>query len=100
MNNFLKNLEYLLYTNHLTRKDLGKAIDIPPSTINSWFNRSSDGVALKSLVKIAEYFDISLDNLVCDDLVLSKPAENKLNEEEVAQLKRLLAYYEKIGGKL
>ncbi len=96
--NFLKNLEYLLYSHHMSRSDLGRAIDLAPSTINSWFNRSSDGVALKSLVKISEYFNISLDDLVNGDLAAAPASDNKLNEKEVAQVKRLLAYYEGLGG--
>lgn len=98
--NFLKNLDYLLYTHHMTRADLGRAIDIAPSTINSWFNRSSDGVALKSLVKIADYFNVTLDNLVTDDLTAHTAGSSKLDESEVARLKRLLAYVDKLGGKL
>lgn len=97
--NFLKNLDYLLYSNHMSRSDLGRAIELPPSTINSWFHRSSDGVALKSLVKIAEYFNVSLDDLVNGDLAAA-PTDNKLSEKEIAQVKRLLAYYEGLGGKV
>lgn len=96
--NFLKNLDYLLYSSHMSRSDLGRAIDIAPSTINSWFTRSSDGVALKSLVKISEYFNVTLDDLVNSDLAAAPASDNKLSEKEVAQVKRLLAYYEGLGG--
>lgn len=96
--NFLKNLDYLLYSSHMSRSDLGRAIDISPSTINSWFTRSSDGVALKSLVKISEYFNVTLDDLVNSDLAAAPASDNKLSEKEVAQVKRFLAYYEKLGG--
>lgn len=96
--NFLKNLEYLLYSNHMSRSDLGRAINIAPSTINSWFTRSSDGVALKSLVKIAEYFNVSIDDLVNGDLSAAPAYDDTLSKEEIAQLKKLLAITDKLGG--
>lgn len=96
--NFLKNLDFLLYTHHMSRSDLGRAIDIPPSTINSWFNRSSDGVALKSLVKISEFFNVSLDDLVNADLAAQPVVDNKLSDDEVVALRKLIALYDNFGG--
>lgn len=99
--NFLKNLDYLLKANHMSRSDLGRAVNISPSTINSWFNRSSDGVALKSLVDISKYFNVSLDMLVNGDNIEDFKAEIKespLTDYEVSQLKRLLKYYELLNN--
>ena len=110
--NFLNNLTYLLKENHMSRSDLGREVGISPSTINSWFNRSSDGVSLKSLVDIAKYFDVTLDILVNSDDIAKDleehrkqpliEIENPFNEKEVQQLKRIVKYYElfneKIGG--
>lgn len=97
---FLKNLDFLLYSNHMSRFDLARAIDIAPSTINSWFNRNSDGVALKSLVKISEYFKVTLDELVNIDLAAAPASNNKLSDKDIAKIKHLLAYYDALGGGL
>lgn len=102
MNNFLNNLDYLLKNNHMNRSELARALNMPPSTINSWFNRSCDGVALKSLIDISNYFDVSLDVLVSsedieNDLKKEKEAKQKASQftdGEVKRIKRLLAYYE------
>lgn len=100
---FLGNLEYLLKANNMTRSDLARALNMSPSTINSWFNRSCDGVALKSLVEISKYFAVSLDTLVNGDDIEDyipiheiNPNPSPFNEREVAQLKRLIKYYEMI----
>lgn len=95
---FLENLEVLLFTHHMTRSDLARAINLSPSTINSWFNRSCENVSLKSLVAISEYFNITLDELVNGNEITVH--NDSLSKEEIAQLKRLLAYYDKLGGGL
>jgi transcriptional regulator with XRE-family HTH domain len=99
--NFLENLDFLLKSNKMTRSDLARALNMSPSTINSWYNRSCDGVALKSLVEISKYFAVSLDTLVNGDDIEDyipiheiNPNPSPFNEREVAQLKRLIKYYE------
>ena len=108
--NFLNNLDYLLKLNRMSRSDLGRAVSISPSTINSWFNRSSDGVALKSLVDIANYFNISLDILVnsadiAKDMTKAEEKRvieiaNPFTDNEVKQIKRILKYYELFNERL
>lgn len=94
---FLKNLSDLLYNNHMTRSDLSRAIDIPASTINSWYCRGCDGVALSSLVKIANYFNVTLDYLVLgDDAIKTDKEKESLTKEEIATLKRLALYADKL----
>lgn len=99
---FLDSLDKLLKSNNMTRSDLGRALDIPISTINSWYNRSSDGVALKTLVAIAKYFDVSLDYLVNGEENFKEPPTPKevaqLSAHEVIQIKRILKYYELLNS--
>ena len=105
--NFLENLDYLLKANNMTRSDLARALNMSPSTINSWFNRSCDGVALKSLVEISKYFAVSLDTLVNGDDIedyvpiheIKVTNPSPFNEREIAQLKRLVKYYEMLNDK-
>ena len=113
---FLKNLTYLLNCNGLTRSDLARAVKISPSTVNTWFNRSCDGVALKSLIAVADYFGVSLDMLIKEPHIETvyrvekqvvkpksfidvEPTEDneRLTSKEIASLKRLIAYMELTG---
>lgn len=87
---FIQNLDNLLSRNKMSRSDLAKAIGLSPSTINAWFNRSCDNVSLKSLIKISEYFGVSID-----ELVNGEPIENQFTEREIQALKRLVAYEER-----
>ena len=61
---FLENLDALLKENNMSRAELARQIGIAPSTINSWFNRSCDGVSLKILRDIAGFFNVTLETLV------------------------------------
>lgn len=65
--NFLDNLTYLMNSYNMNRSDFAKATGIAISTVNSWYNRGYENVSLKTLLKITDYFDISLEQLVYDD---------------------------------
>ena len=96
---FLENLSDLLHAHKMTRSDLARALNISPSTVNSWYSRSCENIALKTIVDIAAYFHVSIDDLVNGT---QQQTAAGLTADDVAQLKRLLAYYEKIesGGKV
>ena len=60
----LKNLDYLLRVNNLTRAQLSRELNIAPSTINTWFSKGCENISLRFLIKISEYLGISIDDLV------------------------------------
>ncbi len=62
--NFLHNLDTLLQINKMTKSELARKIGIAPSTINAWYSKSCDGVGLKTLFKISQLFDVTLEDLV------------------------------------
>jgi len=93
---FLENLSDLLHVNNMSRSDLARAINISPSTVNSWFNRSCENVSLKTLVDIAKYFNITLDELVNGT---TQPQSTVLSKQEIEQIKRLLTYYDIIESR-
>lgn len=47
----------------MSKADLSRALNIPASTISSW-TKYSDGISLVTLQKIANYFSITLEELV------------------------------------
>lgn len=68
---FLTNLEILLKNNDMKRSELARAIDVSPSTINSWYARGSEKVSITILRKIAVYFNVSLEVLINGDTLTS-----------------------------
>jgi len=68
---FLTNLDLLLKSNGMKRADLARAIDVAPSTINSWYARGSEKVNIKVLKAIASYFNVSLEVLINGDTFTS-----------------------------
>lgn len=61
---FLEILDYLMKKNGMRRADLSRALNIPPTTVNSWYARGTARVDLDTLKKIADYFGVSLEYLV------------------------------------
>ena len=68
---FLENLDYLLKSHNMKRADLARAINVAPSTINSWYARGTDKVKLEVLTKISDYFGVSIEYLVNGDVYKS-----------------------------
>lgn len=63
METFAKRLAYLRNSIHMTQLKLGKELQIPQSSLNRYeHNESSPSFEL--LVRIADYFDVSLDYLL------------------------------------
>lgn len=87
MMNFLDNLTKLLERENLSRAELGKRLMIAPSTINSWYNRGYENVSLKFLLKICNYFNVSLETLINGDV-----DSNENKEKELMNL--FIEYYE------
>lgn len=68
---FLNNLDILLKNNGMKRADLARAINVSPSTINSWYARGSEKISLKVLKSIALYFNVSLEVLINGNTITS-----------------------------
>ena len=80
---FLEKLNQLLIENNETRNGLAKKIEISESTIRAWYQGKVP--ALDKVVKISQYFAISLDELVLD--VKTDLTENE--KELLQQFKKL-----------
>lgn len=64
---FLSKFERLLKVNNLPRHAFAKMAGIPPSTINSLFDKGYNGIRLETVKKIAEFFGVSIDYLSDDN---------------------------------
>lgn len=62
--NFFTNLDLLLKENNMKRADLARILGVAPSTINSWYARSSDKININLLRQISTHFNVSLEVLI------------------------------------
>ena len=62
--NLLDNLTKLMEEKNINRTELAREIGIAPSTVNSWYNRSCENISLKTLLKLSEFFNKSIEEIV------------------------------------
>ena len=67
MNILISNLKHLRKTKDYTQQDMADKLGIPRPTYSGW-ERGSAEPSLASLAKICAIYNVSLDNLVHDDL--------------------------------
>ena len=69
---FLHNLEKLMAEKNMNKSDLARACGLSTSTVNSWWNRSCENISLPTIMKIARYFNVTIEELV------NAPAEKEI----------------------
>lgn len=62
-NNFGKNLRYLRIQQNMTQTDLGYILNVTHQTISNYENNSRL-CDLDTLIRISEYFNVSIDELL------------------------------------
>lgn len=62
--NFLNNLKLLMQEKNITQKELAKVLEISPSTITMWFTRGCDNINISTLLKLSNYFNVTMEELV------------------------------------
>ena len=61
---FTDNLRALMSAKGVSRRKLAADTGISPSAVNSWFNRSAENISLPTLLKLSEYFGVTIEELV------------------------------------
>ena len=61
---FLKNLDKLMAEKKINKSVLAKESGIPYTTIDGFYKKGWENVKLSTLLKLASYFEISLDALI------------------------------------
>ena len=95
---FLINLEKLKDKQGISKNEFAKKVGIAPSTISSWYNKGYENISLKTLIKLSEYFDISIDELIFGN---SKSESKELNDcykedlYAINEISKLLKNYKK-----
>lgn len=90
--NFLDNLNDLLRMNKMTRSEMARQIGIAPSTINAWYTKGCDGVALKTLIRISQLFDITIEDLVNGNGKSLYFSDNIYSDSELDAIRRFTGY--------
>ena len=98
-------LNYLIEKKEMKKSDLAREINVAPSTISAWYNGKYEKVSLQVLKKLSNYFNVTMDELVNDDLSNSNEikliySSNHFTKEELISIdnfvKLIDSYKEKI----
>lgn len=65
---FIEKLSNLLKDKHLNRKQFSAQINIPYSTIDNWYKRGYENLALSTFKKLCRFFKVSMDSMAYDEL--------------------------------
>lgn len=99
--NFLEKLEMLMNYKNINKRQLSIGSDIPYSTIDNLWKKGYDNIKLSTLKKLSDYFNVSLDFLVRDELENDEPIIKKAPTEQLGesdfQKRRLLHNYDKLN---
>lgn len=90
--NFLDKLEFLMKEKNINNLNkLSIQSNIPYTTLKEFYTRGTDKIQKSTLKKLADFFNCTLDYLVCDD-VIEPSKHSTLDEEykEVYKIKRAL----------
>ena len=69
--NVSQKIQYCRTLRNLTQDEVGNLLHVSRKTISGWeTGRSSPDIL--SLVKLCNLFDISLDDLLCDELMIDR----------------------------
>lgn len=70
------NVRFLLLKNNISIRQLAEKIDIAPTTLNDAL-KSKKGIAIDSLIKIADFFNITVNDLCNTEFVEYNIIDNK-----------------------
>lgn len=89
---FLDKLEFLMKEKNITNlNELSIQSNIPYTTLKGFYTRGTDKIQKSTLKKLADFFNCTLDYLVCDDVVEpSKHFAPGQEYKEVYKIKRAL----------
>ena len=85
---FKQRLSDLLVQNNHSQAELARFVGVKNNTVNDWINKGTSP-KIENLYRIAEFFDISFDNLFTN----AETSSNSLSEDEV----ELLKYYSPVS---
>lgn len=70
--NITDKLDYLMAKNNMNKNILSKETGIPYTTIDGFYKKGTDNIKLSTLKKLAEYFNLTLDEIADDSIDIIK----------------------------
>lgn len=86
----LEKLSFLMKQSHLNKRQLSIKSGIAYSTIDNLWKRGSDSMRLPTIMKLCDFFGVTLDSMAYDD----KEIEYKVNEKSDFNKNLSRAYFE------
>ncbi len=77
LNGVSKNISNLLEKRNMSESDLARVLNLPYNTIHRLINGSTTDPRISTLKSIANYFSISLDDLISNQLIDTPNKQNK-----------------------
>ena len=89
---FLDKVEYLMKEKNINNlNELSIKSNIPYTTLKGFYTRGTDKIQKSTLKKLADFFNCTLDYLVCDDVIEpSKHFAPGQEYKEIYKIKRAL----------
>lgn len=84
--NIEERLSNLMLNKDINRSQLSKGANIPYTTIDGIFKKGAHNIKLSTLIKLADYFNVSLDYLV--------GRNNPSNDQDLKTFEQFLKYRE------
>lgn len=92
--NFLEKLDYLKNKYNLNNHTLAQASGIPYTTIDGFYKKDYKNIKLGTLQRVANYFNVSLDYLIRDEIEdpnYDKAFNMELDSSEITLLEKFRA---------
>lgn len=83
------NIETVIASSHLTKTAIAEYLEVTPACITNWV-KGRNSPDLEKLIKFCEMFDLSLDDIYSDELVLGQ-------RDRDAEKERLLSLYNQLN---
>lgn len=88
---FLEKLNHLMEDRKINKNILSKESGIPYTTIDGFYKKGYQNAKLTTIKKLCDYFDVTLDYLMRDDITdvnYGKPANFEINKKEMHLLQK------------
>ncbi len=96
---FATNIKYLRLKHGYTQRELGKMIDLTQGKIAS-YEGGKGTPRFENLIKLKEIFEVTLDELVFQDLIKYPPGSKKVNFHQNVEILNVIGRLEQERSRL
>lgn len=74
--NLTEKLDFLMSEKNMNKRNLSMETGIPYTTIDGFYKKGTENIKLSTLKKIADYFNITLDEIADDNIDITCKTED------------------------